>query len=137
MYQAVRGNPNIKPRKTRKEPFFVDFSKVEKVADGDNQFVTRLLKTAIQELHKYRDIYLDAFRKKDEKLLKAMKHKVGPSLKLFDIALLEKEIEKGEMLINDSSADPKVVKNNLLNVRNLFNTTIDLIQARLNDEEVR
>lgn len=134
LYQVVKDSPRIKPQKKRKEPFFVNFSKVEKVANGDGQFISRLLTTAIQELHKYRNIYLDAFRKKDEKLLHAMKHKVRPSLQLFNIALLEKEIEKGEMLINDPSADPRAIKNNLLNVRNLFNTTIDLIQARLNDE---
>lgn len=139
LYQkiALAVKRQLAPKKSGKQSKsdFVTFAKVEQVANGDRTFIVKLIKTAIGELNKFRDIYLEAFRTKDQKLFQAMKHKIAPSLRLFDVKLLEDEIKKGEMLFYDSTADPTEVKKNLLNVRQLFNTTTDLLQARIEAEE--
>lgn len=132
--EVVKRSPTKKEKSKKTQSDFVSFEKIYRVANGDHQFVIKLIKTAIVELNKFRDIYLEAFRNRDEKLFHAMKHKILPSLQLFNVGLLESEINKGEVLFNDASSDPKAIKSNLLNVRNLFNTTIDLLKAKLESE---
>ncbi|UII26977.1 ATP-binding protein [Fulvivirga maritima] len=118
--------------KAKPKPQFINLSKLEALADKNIPLMIKLLQTFTLEMGKFRDRYIEAIKQKDIESLKAAHHKILPTLKMLEIRLLETQIAKGEELLSSDDHDKRAMTNNVMNVKQLTNTIIDLCHKKLN-----
>ncbi|MBL3658490.1 response regulator [Fulvivirga sediminis] len=118
--------------KPKPKPQFINLAKLEALADKNIPLMIKLLQTFTQEMMKFKDRYIEAMKQKDIDALKSAHHKISPTLKMLEIRLLETQIAKGEDLLSTEDYDQRAMTNNVMNVKQLTNTIIDLCHKKLN-----
>ncbi|MDN5216897.1 ATP-binding protein [Fulvivirgaceae bacterium BMA12] len=76
-----------------------DNIKLHEIVQGNDQFLRSIVTSFVAELGSFKDKYRETLQKGNLKNFKAAKHKISPSLKLFEAKPLESLINIGESLL--------------------------------------
>ncbi len=86
-----------------------DNIKLHEIVQGNDQFLQSIVTSFIAELTSFKDKYGEILQKGNLKNFKAVKHKISPSLKLFEAKTLENLVNIGEsLLIADTKSGIKL-----------------------------
>lgn len=86
----------------------INLNKVEEVAEGDKEFQSQLLLAIQTSLEDLKLRYLEGLASKNETILQQARHKIKPTLSLFELKRLSSVLRQGKML--DLSINPDKVK---------------------------
>jgi translation elongation factor EF-G len=83
----------------------INFQRVEEMAEGDMEFRTQLLNaiyTSIQDLKKK---YVEGLTMHNEEIIKQARHKIKPTLSLFELNKLNEILQEGKSLVSSKGFD--------------------------------
>ena len=103
-------SPNITVAKN-KNPLY-DLSKLEKIARGNQQFIDKMIQLFVDQTPKSIAELKIAYEKRDYTKLKAVAHKIKPSLETMGIDILRDEIraiEKNPELLKSPEKAEKLI----------------------------
>ncbi len=79
----------------------VSFDKIEEMTEGDAEFKAELVSAIYFSLQELRDKYIEGAENQDQVIIQEIRHKVKPSLALFDMTLLSEIILDGKEIIEE------------------------------------
>lgn len=83
----------------------INFNRVDEMAEGDVEFKTQLLQaiyTSVQDLKKK---YIEGLSSNDEELIQQARHKIKPTLSLFELKRLSAILQQGKTLLSAGKAE--------------------------------
>lgn len=83
----------------------INFHKVEEMAEGDMEFKSELLNaiyTSIQDLKKK---YVEGLTLQNEEIIQQARHKIKPTLSLFELKKLNDILQEGKALVSSGGFD--------------------------------
>jgi|SRR5690606_7482031 len=83
----------------------INFNRVEEMAEGDLEFKSQLLQaiyTSIQDLKKK---YIEGLSSNDEELIQQARHKIKPTLSLFELKKLNAILQEGKVLVSSRGSE--------------------------------
>jgi hypothetical protein len=80
----------------------INFSKLQELSDGDKEFHQELTLALFKSLLELKDKYHSSSLNKDIEGIKAIRHKIKPTLILFEITLLQNIIAEGKLVLEES-----------------------------------
>lgn len=86
----------------------INLDRVEEVAEGDKEFQSQLLLAIQTSLEDLKSRYLEGLASKNETILQQARHKIKPTLSLFELKRLSAILRQGKTL--DLSINPDIVK---------------------------
>ena len=86
----------------------INLKRVEEVAEGDKEFQSQLLSAIQTSLEDLKLRYLEGLASKNATILQQARHKIKPTLSLFELNRLGSVLRQGKML--DLSINPDEVK---------------------------
>ena len=78
----------------------INFHRVEEMAEGDMEFRSQLLNaiyTSIQDLKKK---YVEGLTSHNEEIIQQARHKIKPTLSLFELKKLNEILQEGKVLVS-------------------------------------
>lgn len=79
----------------------VSFDKIEEMTEGDAEFKAELISAIYFSLQELRQKYIEGAANHDTVIIQEIRHKVKPSLALFDMILLNEIIQDGKNIIEN------------------------------------
>lgn len=76
-------------------------NKILEIADGDEEFRLELIQAIKNGLIELKSIYIIGNEEKDEIKIQQIRHKVKPTLTMFDFEDLATEIQKGKLILEN------------------------------------
>ena len=83
----------------------INLDRVEEVAEGDKEFQSQLLLAIQTSLEDLKLRYLEGLASKDETILQQARHKIKPTLSLFELKRLSTVLKQGKTLGLSKGAD--------------------------------
>ncbi|EOZ98571.1 hypothetical protein A33Q_1225 [Indibacter alkaliphilus LW1] len=83
----------------------VSFEKIEEMTEGDAEFKSELITAIYFSLQELREKYIEGAENQDPVIIQEIRHKVKPSLSLFDMVLLSDIIQDGKEIIESQGFD--------------------------------
>jgi HPt (histidine-containing phosphotransfer) domain-containing protein len=80
----------------------IDFQKVEEIVESDSDFRKQLLEAIILAAQELKEKYLRGIDEKDLERIKQARHKIKPTLGLFDLQKLSAVLGRGKQLFSDN-----------------------------------
>ncbi|MBW3468031.1 hypothetical protein [Arthrospiribacter ruber] len=77
----------------------VSFEKIEEMTEGDAEFKAELISAIYFSLQELREKYIEGAENQDPVVIQEIRHKVKPSLALFDMVVLSEVIHDGKEII--------------------------------------
>ncbi len=74
-------------------------NKILEIADGDEDFKMELIKAIHNGLIELKTIYSKGYQEKDQLIIQQIRHKLKPTLAMFDFEDLIVEIQKGKEIL--------------------------------------
>ncbi len=99
--RGVGAEPEPAPGLPKARPGTIDLQAISEMAGDDILFRQRLIDVCIQTLQECKAVYQRALTAGDEQMLKALSHKMQPTLKILSANHLLEEIEKGKKLLQE------------------------------------
>lgn len=84
----------------------VNFERIEEMIDGDADFRAELVLAIYNSLLELKEKYLEGAELQDEEIIQEIRHKVKPSLALFEIHLLNDLVTDGKDIIETQGFGP-------------------------------
>jgi hypothetical protein len=85
----------------------LNYTRIEEMAEGDEDFKTELIFAIHTSLLDLKTQYLEGAALKDEETIQMIRHKVKPTLSLFDMETLTSTINRGKKIIESQGFGPK------------------------------
>lgn len=85
----------------------INYSRIEEMAEGDEDFKNELIFAIHTSLLDLKVSYLQASTLKDDETLHMVRHKVKPTLVLFNMERLSQTINAGKTLIEENGFDQR------------------------------
>jgi CheY-like chemotaxis protein len=82
----------------------IDLQGIDEIAGDDTTFRQKLIEVYIQTLLECKQVYQQALSAEDEQMLRAMSHKMHPTLMILSANHLLEEIENGKKLLREKSS---------------------------------
>ncbi|GGZ32671.1 hypothetical protein GCM10007049_27740 [Echinicola pacifica] len=79
--------------------------KVHEMAEGDQEFEVELLEAIASSVQELKERYAEAITNRDEKMMHQARHKVRPTVTIFELRKLSKVLENGRQLIETDASD--------------------------------
>jgi len=108
-----------------------DLSKLEKIARGNQQFIDKMVQLFIDQTPKYVEELKSAYKKGDYSIVKAVAHKIKPSIDTMGIDILKDEIraiEKNAELLKSSEQMEKLISK----LDSVINEVVDSLKQLAN-----
>ncbi|MFC4871983.1 hypothetical protein [Negadavirga shengliensis] len=86
----------------------IDFQKVEEIVEGDSDFRKQLLEAIILAAQELKEKYLRGIDEKDVERIKQARHKIKPTLGLFDLQKLRMVLGRGKQLFSDNGLNQEL-----------------------------
>ncbi|MCH7411252.1 hypothetical protein MM239_17780 [Belliella sp. DSM 111904] len=80
----------------------INLSRVDEMAEGDVEFKRELLSALHTSLLELRDKYLEGSEKEDNEAIQQIRHKVKPTLAMFEMQKLERIVLQGKVVIEEN-----------------------------------
>ena len=109
----------------------IEFSKVRQMTNYDHHFYKKILDSFVQELISFRKEYIQAIEEKDMTALNAIKHKILPSLQLFNAKVLKQEVSKELKANKAGEIKQSEVADTILNINRMSDTLLDILHKEL------
>ncbi|MFD2036004.1 hypothetical protein ACFSKL_14460 [Belliella marina] len=77
----------------------LNFDRIDEMAEGDLEFRTELIAAIHTSLIELKEVYLEGAEKNDGEIIHLIRHKVKPTLALFEINPLSQIINDGKNII--------------------------------------
>ncbi|WP_186757860.1 hypothetical protein [Echinicola salinicaeni] len=116
-------NPNL----LMVESININFDKVHEMSEGDVAFEKELLHAISNSVKELKERYLQGLDKKDPEILHQARHKVKPTITIFELRKLSFVLENGRNLINT-----KGLNADLDNHYHLFEEAVNDLLADIN-----
>ncbi|MFD2201185.1 hypothetical protein [Shivajiella indica] len=88
----------------------VNFDKIDEMTDGDADFKAELVSAIFNSLVELRDVYIQGASLENEDTIQEIRHKVKPSLALFEINELNELLNEGKELIEEKGFGPEFLQ---------------------------
>ncbi len=85
----------------------INYSRIEELAEGDKDFKAELVFAIHTSLLDLKTQYLEGAKLQDDEIIQMIRHKIKPTLSLFDMEMLTETINKGKELIEKNGFDYK------------------------------
>ncbi len=79
----------------------VNFERIDDMTEGDADFKAELLSAIYTSLQELRDKYIEGASNADDTMIQEIRHKVKPSLALFDMDVLADLMTEGKEIIEN------------------------------------
>lgn len=80
----------------------IDFQKIEEIVEGDADFRKQLLNAIIVAVEELKEKYIKGIEEKDPECIKQARHKIKPTLGLFDLHRLRTVLGQGKDIFSDN-----------------------------------
>jgi PAS domain S-box-containing protein len=98
---------NMKVNNATKQPLY-DLSKLEKIGNGDKEFVTEMVKLFVDQVPADVTRIRDAYSRNDFVRVKEIAHKIKPAIDNMGISSLHEEIRKIELIALEKPQSPEL-----------------------------
>jgi hypothetical protein len=88
----------------------VNFDKIDEMTDGDADFRAELVSAIFNSLVELRDTYIEGASTENEDTIQEIRHKVKPSLALFEMDVLNDFLNEGKEIIEEKGFGPEFLK---------------------------
>lgn len=85
----------------------LNFDKINEMTAGDSNFRAELIAAIYQTLVELRDVYIEGASEENEDTIQEIRHKVKPSLAMFDVNPLNDILTEGKDIIEESGFGPE------------------------------
>ncbi|WP_291780299.1 hypothetical protein [Cecembia sp.] len=85
----------------------LNFDKIDEMTDGDADFKAELITAIYNSLVELRDVYIQGAAEEDEETIQEIRHKVKPSLAMFEVNPLNDILSEGKEVIETSGFGPE------------------------------
>ncbi|AGA79559.1 hypothetical protein Echvi_3336 [Echinicola vietnamensis DSM 17526] len=86
----------------------INMDKVHEMSEGDMEFQKELLQAIASSVEELRDRYEEGIEQRDEDLLHQARHKVKPTVTIFELRNLSQVLEEGKQIIRHDELEEKV-----------------------------
>ncbi|MCH7400402.1 hypothetical protein ACFOUP_07920 [Belliella kenyensis] len=77
----------------------INLSKIDEMAEGDLEFKNELVSAIYTSLIDLRTKYIEGSEKEENETIQQIRHKVKPTLALFEIRKLEEVLSQGKLIL--------------------------------------
>lgn len=85
----------------------LNFEKINEMTDGDADFKAELVIAIYNSLIELKDTYIEGAANEDEETIQEIRHKVKPSLQMFEVNPLNDILSEGKDIIESSGFGPE------------------------------
>ena len=85
----------------------LNFDKIDEMTDGDADFKAELITAIYNSLLELKDTYIEGAANEDEEIIQEIRHKVKPSLVMFEVNPLNEILLEGKDIIESSGFGPE------------------------------
>ncbi|WP_137403870.1 hypothetical protein [Echinicola rosea] len=86
----------------------INMDKVHEMSEGDLEFQKELLQAIASSVEELKDRYTEAMVQRDEDLLHQARHKVRPTVTIFELRNLSQVLDEGKQVIRHDESEDKV-----------------------------
>ncbi|AWW33319.1 hypothetical protein DN752_23305 [Echinicola strongylocentroti] len=86
----------------------INMDKVHEMSEGDMEFQKELLQAIASSVEELKERYEDGITKRDEDILHQARHKVKPTVTIFELRNLSQVLDKGRQLIQQDELDERM-----------------------------
>lgn len=108
----------------------VNFDKIDEMTAGDADFRAELVTAIFNSLLELRDTYIEGASSENEDIIQEIRHKVKPSLALFEVNVLNELLNEGKEIIEENGFGPEFLKH-LDNFLDAVQDAIDYIEPHV------
>jgi len=87
------------------ESMNINFDKVQEMAEGDSAFKKELLQAIAASVKELKERYILGLKTKDAEILHQARHKVKPTITIFELRKLSYVLENGKKLMSTKGID--------------------------------
>lgn len=80
----------------------INFDRIDDMAEGDHEFKTELVFAIYSSLIELKEKYIEGANSKDEEIIQQIRHKIKPTLSMFDMEKLSTIVLSGKDLIAEN-----------------------------------
>ncbi|WP_229239661.1 hypothetical protein [Echinicola soli] len=86
----------------------INMDKVHEMSEGDMEFQKELLQAIASSVEELKDRYEEAMAQRDEDLLHQARHKVRPTVTIFELRNLSQVLDEGKQIIRHDELEEKI-----------------------------
>ena len=110
----------------------INLQRIEEMTEGDADFKSELVTALHASLLELREKYLEGAELVDEEIIQEIRHKVKPSLSLFEIEELSRVVNEGREILHESGFGSEFLRH-LDEFIDVVQDAIDCIKSEIND----
>lgn len=80
----------------------INFDKVEEMAEGDMDFQSELLNAIYISIQDLKNKYLEGLSAQNEEIIQQARHKIKPTLSLFELKKLHAVLQEGKTIVSSN-----------------------------------
>lgn len=83
----------------------INFNRVEEMAEGDLEFRSQLLNAIYSSIQDLKLKYIEGLSQQNEEIIQQARHKIKPTLSLFELNKLSSILQEGKKLVSSDESE--------------------------------